>query len=183
MPTSAREIQNRLNEITFNAALLRELRAIDFVNRLIDDGKLSDDEYKRVADAPHRRRRAAGRAHLLVAAEADGTFLQRLRDIGRAAAKGWLKRNYEAIGKRERSTSRRRFREAGQISPSIILRAHAAHLQAAAAQIGSGPPGCVLRMRVFAATPGMTRCSENTLRLSAFGRSPHDTRALIHDHS
>src|SRR3954464_4296629 len=47
-PRTAREIQNRLNEITFNGNLLRELRAIEFVNRLIDDGKLSPEDYKRV---------------------------------------------------------------------------------------------------------------------------------------
>ena len=48
LPTKARAIQDRLNEITFNASLLRELRAIDFVNRLVDAGKLPTDEYKRV---------------------------------------------------------------------------------------------------------------------------------------
>jgi NTE family protein len=40
-PRTAQEIQNRLNEITFNGGLIRELRAIDFVTRLIDEGKLS----------------------------------------------------------------------------------------------------------------------------------------------
>ena len=47
-PRSTHEIQNRLNEITFNSNLLRELRAIEFVTRLIDAGKLSTEEYKRV---------------------------------------------------------------------------------------------------------------------------------------
>jgi len=39
-PTSASEIMNRINEITFNASLLEEYRAIEFVGRLIDQGKL-----------------------------------------------------------------------------------------------------------------------------------------------
>src|SRR3546814_2566648 len=39
-PKSAREIYNRVNEITFNASLLREFRAINFVSRLLDEGKL-----------------------------------------------------------------------------------------------------------------------------------------------
>jgi NTE family protein len=47
VPRSAHEIQDRLNEITFNGALMGELRAIDFVNRLIDSGKLSRDDYMR----------------------------------------------------------------------------------------------------------------------------------------
>ena len=35
-PRTSAEIINRLNEITFNSALISELRAMDFVNRLID---------------------------------------------------------------------------------------------------------------------------------------------------
>ena len=35
MPRTPAEIVQRISEITFNASLLRELRSIDFVNRLI----------------------------------------------------------------------------------------------------------------------------------------------------
>jgi NTE family protein len=42
-PRRASDIQDRLTEITFNGALLGEVRAIDFVSRLIDSGKLSRD--------------------------------------------------------------------------------------------------------------------------------------------
>jgi NTE family protein len=44
VPRSAHQIQDRLNAITFNGTLLSEMRAIDFVNRLIDSGKLSRDD-------------------------------------------------------------------------------------------------------------------------------------------
>ena len=40
VPTSTREIMSRVNEITFNASLLSELRGVAFVNRLIDEGRL-----------------------------------------------------------------------------------------------------------------------------------------------
>ncbi len=40
VPRSAPEIINRINEISFNAALLRDLRAIAFVKRLIADGQI-----------------------------------------------------------------------------------------------------------------------------------------------
>src|SRR5262249_62352306 len=40
VPTRAVEIMNRANEISFNAALLSELRGVEFVNRLIDEGRL-----------------------------------------------------------------------------------------------------------------------------------------------
>ncbi len=98
LPTNARAIQDRLNEITFNASLLRELRAIDFVNRLVDAGKLPTDEYKRVL--MHRIDGGAPLAQLTSSSRlnSDWDFLLRLRDMGRAAAKRWLKRNYAAIG-------------------------------------------------------------------------------------
>src|SRR5262249_35850391 len=52
MPTGSHEIMNRINEITFNSSLLAEFRAIDFVARLIDQGRLprgkGAGEYRRV---------------------------------------------------------------------------------------------------------------------------------------
>lgn len=47
-PRSAQDIQNRINEISFNSSLLRELRAIEFVQRLIRQGKVSQGEMRRV---------------------------------------------------------------------------------------------------------------------------------------
>ncbi len=98
LPTRARAIQDRLNEITFNASLLRELRAIEFVNRLVDTGKLPKDEYKRVL--MHRIDGGEPLAELTSSTRlnAEWDFLLRLRDMGRQAATRWLKRNYEAIG-------------------------------------------------------------------------------------
>ncbi len=48
VPRTAREISNRVNEITFNSSLLRELRAIDFVRRMIEDGRITSQEFKDV---------------------------------------------------------------------------------------------------------------------------------------
>ena len=51
-PTSSSEIMNRINEITFNSSLIGEYRAIDFVARLIDQGKLprgtGPGQYRRI---------------------------------------------------------------------------------------------------------------------------------------
>jgi len=46
-PKRAGEIQERLNEISFNASLIGELRAIAFVQRLIDDGMLKEPMMKK----------------------------------------------------------------------------------------------------------------------------------------
>lgn len=48
VPTSPQAIQNRLNEISFNASLMKELRAINFVQRLLDDGTLEWGRMARV---------------------------------------------------------------------------------------------------------------------------------------
>ena len=108
------EIQNRLNEITFNANLLRELRAVEFVTRLIDDGKLSPDEYKRVL---MHRIDGSGVLDDYTASSrlnAEWDFFLRLRDAGRDAAQdvaeGQLRRDRHARHARsqDRSVSGRR---------------------------------------------------------------------------
>jgi NTE family protein len=48
VPTTAREIMNRINEISFNSSLMREMRAVAFVTKLIDDGKLDPSDAKRM---------------------------------------------------------------------------------------------------------------------------------------
>ena len=99
-PKSAREILNRVNEINFNSSLLREFRAIDFVSRLLDEGKLNPDTYKQVL--VHR---ISAEEHInpLGASSkmnAEWAFLQYLFDVGWRAADGWLEANFEHLGKR-----------------------------------------------------------------------------------
>ena len=108
LPKTAREIVNRLNEITFNSTLLRELRAIDFVTRLVEEGKLSRDEYMKV----HMHRISAAELKPLQSSSklnAEWAFLTELRDIGRNAARDWLDRHYDDIGKRSTIDLRSEF--------------------------------------------------------------------------
>ncbi|MFA3915534.1 patatin-like phospholipase family protein [Ruegeria hyattellae] len=48
LPVTPQQIQNRINEISFNSSLFRELRAINFVQRLLADGTLTAGSMKRV---------------------------------------------------------------------------------------------------------------------------------------
>ena len=98
MPKTARDIQDRLNEITFNGALMGEFRAMDFVNRLIDKGRLSGDDYMRTR--PHRIDGGAALAPFAAStkARASWTMIEQLHGFGRAAAKEWLAANYDKIG-------------------------------------------------------------------------------------
>lgn len=97
-PRTAREILNRVNEITFNASLMRELRAIDFVTRLLDEGSLDRNRYKRMLI--HRIDAEADLEPLNASSKlnAEWPFLLHLRDIGRRAADEWLNRNFERLG-------------------------------------------------------------------------------------
>ena len=50
-PTQSSEIANRVNEITFNSSLIKELRSVYFVQQLLDLGKIKDefrDDFKYV---------------------------------------------------------------------------------------------------------------------------------------
>ena len=98
IPHSARDIMNRLNEITFNAALLQEFRAIDFVARLIDEGRLDHSHYKKI-----RMHRIEGGAALDAFAadtkmEADFDFFKTLFDLGKTAGEQFLAAHFDAIG-------------------------------------------------------------------------------------
>jgi len=99
-PTSALEIMSRVNEISFNSSLMREMRAVAFVTKLIDDGKLSQSDAKRVlvhsvcADDVMRGLGAASKLN------ADGAFLRQLRALGRERAQAWIDRHFDDLGSR-----------------------------------------------------------------------------------
>ncbi len=108
-PRSPAEIRDRLNEISFNANLLRELRAIDFVDDLIEDGVLGrSNAYKQVL-----LHRIDGSGSALDDASASSRlraqwpFFLHLRDAGRDAAKAWLAENYDAVGRESTLNLRR----------------------------------------------------------------------------
>ena len=48
IPRTATEIMNRINEISFNSSLMREMRAIAFVTRLVETGAVCDQSLKRM---------------------------------------------------------------------------------------------------------------------------------------
>lgn len=100
VPDSASEIMERMNEVTFNAALLSELRAIEFVRRLLAEGKLDARRYKSV-----RMHRIDGGAVLepfgaASKLRADLAFVRRLFDLGKAAGQDWLQAHRADVGVR-----------------------------------------------------------------------------------
>ena len=101
-PKTARDILNRINEISFNSSLMREMRAISFVTKLIDDGSIADGRMKRMfvhsIEADEFMRKLGVSSKL----NPDWEFLTHLRDVGRESAESWIEANFDSVG--ERST-------------------------------------------------------------------------------
>jgi len=98
-PKSALEIQNRINEISFNSSLLRELRAIDFVTRQLRQNNLDREQYSEIL---MHRIEATEQINPLSSSSkvnSEWVFLTHLRDIGRESAKTFLDKNYATLGK------------------------------------------------------------------------------------
>lgn len=98
-PTTAREILNRINEVSFNAVLLKELRMIALLRKVADPGHSEGARWARM------------RVHAVpnpVAAQLDSSskmnaewaFLTMLRDAGREAAADFLARCGGDLGRR-----------------------------------------------------------------------------------
>lgn len=112
-PKTPQGIQNRVNEITFNASLLKELRSIAFVDRLIDEGKLSKDEYRQVKVHIIENQEAMNPLGASSKMNVEWEFLSRLHDIGRETAARWLDENFAAIGERSTVDLREMFQGIG----------------------------------------------------------------------
>jgi NTE family protein len=98
MPHTAAEILNRINEISFNSSLMREMRAISFVTKLIDSGELRSNMKRMLIHsiAADDVMNALGHTSKL---NADWEFLVNLRDTGRAYADAWLKQHFDQLGR------------------------------------------------------------------------------------
>jgi len=108
-PRTARDIMNRMNEITFNSTLLRELRAIEFVKRLRESGELQDDNYKSLR--MHRIEATEAFSHLSASSKMNTSwdFLLELHKIGRDGAEKWLSTHKGDIGKKSTFDLRAEF--------------------------------------------------------------------------
>ena len=99
VPRTVRQIHNRINEIGFNTSLLRELRAIDFVQRLLDAGTVAEGTMKRVH--VHMIADDALMNQLSVATKLVPlpSVIATLKEAGRTAAERFLVENGERIGR------------------------------------------------------------------------------------
>ncbi|KAK0330473.1 hypothetical protein LTR94_032706, partial [Friedmanniomyces endolithicus] len=107
----AGDINDRLNEIVFNAPLVAELRAVAFVQDLIAEGKLK----------PGEDRQRGIRIHVIEADEwlgdeslhskfdTEWSYLNKLKQHGRTAAEAWLESCLPKFGKASSVDVKARF--------------------------------------------------------------------------
>ncbi len=101
LPKNANDIMNRLNEITFNASLIKEMRAIAFVQKLIEKDWLKDEHKDRLKNIRmHAIRADDDMRDYSVSSKfsSEWDFLTELRDLGRKRAKSWLHKNFDKLG-------------------------------------------------------------------------------------
>ena len=111
-PTTSADIANRLNEITFNSSLIKELRSVYFVQKLLDDGWIKDehrDKLKYVLIHSVRADNAMSDLSSASKMSSEWGFLTMLRDRGRALATEWLEHNFEHLGVRSTVDLKKEF--------------------------------------------------------------------------
>ncbi len=105
VPSSARDILDRINEVTFNASLIKEMRTLALMKQLIGDrpGKDSPELFKQLQRLRVHMIDGGASLSTLGAESKTNTqwpFLSRLHELGRESAAGWLKAHRRDLGKR-----------------------------------------------------------------------------------
>ncbi len=96
----AQEIASRVDEITFNTPLLAEFRAMDFITRLLDEGRLDPTRYKRMLMHRVDGGEILSKFNVTSKTRADSQFVHTLFDYGRKAGQQWLDSHFSDVGVR-----------------------------------------------------------------------------------
>jgi NTE family protein len=109
VPKSAQAIIDRINTLSFNSSLMREMRAIAFVSGLVDKGFNDNGRLRKMfihcIDAEEEMRRLGVSSKLNVKRD----FLEWLFNLGRRQGEAFLKAHYSDIGKRSSVDMEERF--------------------------------------------------------------------------
>jgi NTE family protein len=108
-PDTPLEIQDRLNEVTFNAGLVSEMRAIAFVQKLHAEGRIDSGQYKNLR--LHMVADDGAMARYTASSKLDtrAALLRELHRLGREAAARWLAEDAPWLGQRSTLDVRRVF--------------------------------------------------------------------------
>lgn len=99
-PQTPHEIVDRVNELTFNASLLTQMRAIEFINRLLADGWLHSSRCKSVLLHRIDGGKEIQRYPASSKTSTDSAMIQELFELGQTACRHWLGSHFDALGTR-----------------------------------------------------------------------------------
>jgi NTE family protein len=109
VPQTAQAILDRINTLSFNSSLMREMRAINFVNRLVDAGFDDGGRLKKMLihciDAEDEMSNLGVSSKLNVGRQ----FLGWLFELGRKRADAFLRDHFDKIGKESSTSIEQRF--------------------------------------------------------------------------
>ena len=109
VPQTAQAILDRINTLSFNSSLMREMRAISFVNRLVDRGFDEGGRLRKVLihciDAEEEMSSLGVSSKLNVQRD----FLEWLFELGRRRADAFLDAHFEKIGNVSSTSLEQRF--------------------------------------------------------------------------
>ncbi len=108
-PKSADEIQDRVNELSFNSSLMLEMRKIEFIERLLEEGYNPGGKFRKLHIHNINPEKDIWDLNVSSKLNATWDFLTHLRDLGRKYASEWLDANYDAIGERSTCNIRETF--------------------------------------------------------------------------
>lgn len=101
IPNSPQDIQNRINEISCNTSLLRELRAIKFVKRLITKGTVPEGAMKNVLVHMISDDALMNDLSMALKSVPNPVVLARLKSARRDAADTFLSGHFDDLGARD----------------------------------------------------------------------------------
>lgn len=109
VPQTAQAILDRINRLSFNSSLMREMRAINFVNRLVDSGFDDGGRLKKMLihciDAEDEMNNLSVSSKLNLGWE----FLTWLFELGRKRGDAFLREHFDKIGKESSTSIEQRF--------------------------------------------------------------------------
>lgn len=98
LPMTSQSIRDRLNEITNNASVIREMRAIQLISKLLDDGAIEKDRMKRMLMHVIKHEEIFQDLGWSSKLNTEWEFISHLHEHGRRTAKDWIKKNYDSVG-------------------------------------------------------------------------------------
>lgn len=98
VPLSAREILNRINEMTFNSSLVREMEGFATITRLIESGELENDRYTAVRFHEISAETELADMGALSKMNTERAFLEHLHQLGYETADKWIAEHFDSIG-------------------------------------------------------------------------------------